>query len=101
MTIRGDVLLVILLIALVSFACRAGGYAVLRNVSPPAFVEAMLRHLPGALFAAYVTPSLVAGGASAWIGALAVASMQIATRNLGLAIVAGVVAVWAAQTALG
>jgi uncharacterized membrane protein len=101
MTIRGDVLLVILLIALVSFACRAGGYAVLRNVSPPAFVEAMLRHLPGALFAAYVTPSLVAGGTSAWIGALAVASMQIATRNLGLAIVAGVVAVWAAQTALG
>jgi uncharacterized membrane protein len=101
MTVRGDVLLVILLIALVSFACRAGGYAVLRNVSPPAFVEAMLRHLPGALFAAYVTPSLVAGGASAWIGALAVALMQIATRNLGLAIVAGVVAVWAAQTALG
>jgi branched-subunit amino acid transport protein len=101
MTIRGDVLLAILLIALVSFVCRAGGYAILRNIRPPAFVEAMLHHLPGALFAAYVTPSLVAGGGPAWIGALVVIAMQIATRNLGLAIVAGVAAVWAAQVALG
>jgi uncharacterized membrane protein len=101
MTLRGDVLLAILLIALVSFVCRAGGYAILRNVSPPVFVEAMLRHLPGALFAAYITPSLVAGGASAWIGAVAVAAIQVATRNLGLAIVAGVVAVWAAQMTIG
>ena len=101
MTIRVDVLLAILAVALVSFVCRAGGYAILRNVRPPAFVEAMLRHLPGALFAAYVTPSLVAGGASAWTGAVAVAVMQIATGNLGLAIAAGVAAVWAAQAALG
>jgi uncharacterized membrane protein len=101
MTIRGDVLLAILLMALVSFFCRAGGYAILRNSRPPVFVEAMLRHLPGALFAAYVTPPLVAGGVSAWIGALAVAATQIATRNLGLAILAGVAAVWGAQAALG
>jgi uncharacterized membrane protein len=101
MTVRADVLLAILLMALASFACRAGGYAILRHVRPPAFVDAMLRHLPGALFAAYVTPPLVAGGASAWIGAFAVASMQLATRNLGLAIIAGVGAAWIAQLALG
>jgi uncharacterized membrane protein len=100
MTIRGDVLLAILAVALASFVCRAGGYAILRNFRPPVFIEAMLRHLPGALFAAYVTPPLVAGGVSAWIGALAVISTQIATRNIGLAIVAGVAAVWAAQMAL-
>jgi uncharacterized membrane protein len=100
MTIRGDVLLAILAVALASFVCRAGGYATLRNFRPPVFIEAMLRHLPGALFAAYVTPPLVAGGVSAWIGALAVISTQIATRNIGLAIVAGVAAVWAAQMAL-
>jgi uncharacterized membrane protein len=52
MTIRGDVLLAILLIALASFVCRAGGYAILRNFRPPDFAEALLRHLPGALFAA-------------------------------------------------
>ena len=34
MTLRGDVLLAILLIALASFVCRAGGYALLRNSSP-------------------------------------------------------------------
>lgn len=101
MTMRADVLLAILLIAAVSFACRAGGYAILRNIQPPEFVEAMLRHLPGALFAAYVTPSLVAGGVAGWIGALAVVAVQLATRNLGLAIIAGVVAVWGAQMALG
>jgi uncharacterized membrane protein len=101
MTVRGDVLMAILLMALASYACRAGGYAILRYSRPPAFLEAMLRHLPGALFAAYVTPSLVAGGVSTWIGTLAVVAMQLATRNMGLAILAGVAAAWGAQLALG
>jgi len=100
MTLRPDVLLAILGMALVTYACRAGGYAILRSVRPPAFVEAMLRHLPGALFVAYVTPPLVAGSVPALIGAAAVVGVQLATRNLGLAICAGVGAVWGAQAAL-
>ncbi|WP_237216779.1 AzlD family protein [Falsiroseomonas oryziterrae] len=100
MDIRPDVLLAILGMALVTYACRAGGYAILRSVRPPEFVEAMLRHLPGALFVAYVTPPLVAGSVPAWIGAVAVVGVQLATRNLGLAICAGVAAVWGAQAAL-
>ncbi|WP_270939434.1 AzlD family protein [Falsiroseomonas oryzae] len=100
MSLRWDVLLAILGMALVSYACRAGGYAVLRSIRPPPFVEAMLRHLPGALFMAYVTPPLVAGSLPAWIGAAAVVGVQLATRNLGLAICAGVAAVWGAQAAL-
>lgn len=101
MTIRGDVLIAILAVAVATFACRAGGYAIMRRLSPPVFVEAMLRHLPGALFAAYVAPPLVAGGVSAWIGALVVVGVQIATQNLGVAIVAGVAAMWIAQAAFG
>jgi branched-subunit amino acid transport protein len=101
MTLRWDVLLAILGMALVTYACRAGGYAVLRAVRPPAFVEAMLRHLPGALFMAYVTPPLVAGALPAWFGAFVVVAVQLATRNLGLAICAGVAAVWGVQAALG
>jgi branched-subunit amino acid transport protein len=101
MTLRWDVLLAILGMALVTYACRAGGYAVLRAVRPPPFVEAMLRHLPGALFMAYVTPPLVAGALPAWLGALVVVGVQLATRNLGIAICAGVAAVWGAQAALG
>lgn len=101
MTLRWDVLIAILGMALVTYACRAGGYAVLRAVRPPPFVEAMLRHLPGALFAAYVAPPLLAGAWPAWIGALAVVGVQLGTRNLGLAILAGVAAMWGAQVALG
>ncbi len=100
MELRTEVLLAILGMAAVTYACRAGGYAILRSVRPPAFVEAMLRHLPGALFMAYVTPPLVNGALPAWIGAAAVVGVQLATRNLGLAICAGVAAVWAAQAVL-
>lgn len=99
MDLRSDVLLALLGMTLVTYACRAGGYAVLRAVRPPAFVEAMLRHLPGALFMAYVTPPLVAGALPAWIGAAIVVAVQLATRNIGIAICAGIAAVWGAQAA--
>jgi uncharacterized membrane protein len=95
------VLLAILGMALVTYACRAGGYALLRAFRPPPFIEAMLRHLPGALFMAYATPPVLAGGPSAWIGAAVVVAVQLATRNLGVSIVAGVAAVWGAQALLG
>jgi branched-subunit amino acid transport protein len=101
MSMRLDVLLAILGMALVTYACRAGGYAILRSIRPPAWVEALLRHLPGALFMAYVTPPLVAGALPAWVGALAVIGVQLATRNLGVAICAGVAAVWGMQAVLG
>ena len=97
MEIRADVLLAILGMALVSYACRAGGYAVLRAVRPPPFVEATLRHLPGALFVAYVAPPLLAGAWPAWIGAAVVIGAQVVTRNLGVSILAGIGAVWGAQ----
>lgn len=100
MSVRADVLLAILGMAAITYACRAGGYAVLRSVRPPAFVEAMLRHLPGALFVAYVAPPLLAGSVPAWLGACAVVGTQLATRNLGVAICAGVAVVWGAQAAL-
>ncbi|WP_372624006.1 AzlD family protein [Falsiroseomonas sp.] len=97
MTVRPEVLVAILGMALVTYACRAGGYALLRSFRPPEFVEAMLRHLPGALFMAYVTPPLVAGALPAWIGAATVVGVQVVTRNMGLSIPAGVAAVWGAQ----
>jgi uncharacterized membrane protein len=97
MDIRGDVVLAILGMAVVTYACRAGGYALLRGSRPPPFLEAMLRHLPGALFAAYVAPPLLAGGVAAWIGAAMVVVVQLGTRNMGVAILAGVAAVWGMQ----
>lgn len=93
-------LLTILGMAVVTYASRAGGYAVLRVVRPPAFVQALLRHLPGCLFVAYVTPPLLAGSWPAWIGAAVVVAVQMATRNIAYAILAGVAAVWGAQSGL-
>ena len=101
MQLRGDVLLAIIGMALVTYACRAGGYAILRVVRPPPFLEAMLRHLPGALFTAYVTPAVLAGGLPAWGGAAAVVGVQVATRNMGISIPAGVAAAWGVQALLG
>jgi uncharacterized membrane protein len=101
MTVRPDVLLAILAMTLVTYACRAGGYAILRGIRPPPFLEAMLRHLPGALFMAYVTPPLVAGALPAWVGAVVVVAVQLASRNLGVAICAGVAAVWGVQALVG
>ncbi len=101
MEVRLDVLLAILGMAAVTYACRAGGYAVLRSFRPPPFVEAMLRHLPGALFVAYVAPPLLAGSVPAWLGALAVVAAQVTIRNLGLSILVGIAAVWGVQAALG
>jgi len=100
MDLRTDVLLAILGMALVTYACRAGGYAILRSVRPPPFVDAMLRHLPGALFMAYVAPPLLNGGPAAWIGGAAVIATQLLTRDMGLAILAGVGGVWGAQALL-
>ncbi|MGK7863942.1 AzlD family protein [Falsiroseomonas sp. E2-1-a4] len=101
MEVRFDVLLAIIGMALVTYASRAGGYAVLRAVRPPPFVQALLRHLPGCLFVAYVTPPLLAGGAPAWVGAVVVVAVQIAVRNIGAAILAGVAVTWGLHAALG
>ena len=98
MTLRLDVALAILGMALASYACRAGGYAAWRGLRPPRFVEAILRHLPGPLFCAFIAPSLAAQGGSAFVGAIAVVIAQALTRNLTLAIIAGVGTVMLART---
>lgn len=90
MTLRPDVLLAILGMAVATYACRAGGYAVLRAIRPPRFVEAVLRHLPGPIFCAFITPSLAVQGAPALLAAVAVVLAQHLTRSLTWAILAGV-----------
>lgn len=94
MTLRWDVLLAILCMALATYASRAGGYAVLRVWRPPRFVEAMLVHMPGCIFVAFILPALATGGwrygAAAGVAILA----MVLTRMLTLSIVLGVAALW-------
>lgn len=94
MTLRADVLLAILGMAVATYLCRAGGYALFRAFRPPRFVEAMLQHLPGPIFVAYVAPALAVQGAKGFIAAAAVVAAQALTRNLAAAIAVGVAAMW-------
>lgn len=94
MTLRLDVLLAILGMALATYLCRAGGYALFRAVRPPRYVEVVLQHLPGPIFIAYIAPALATQGVKGFLAALVVVVAQATTRNLAVAIAAGVAAIW-------
>lgn len=98
--IRGDVLAAIVAMAAATYACRAGGYVILRAVRVPPYVQRMLANLPGPLFCAYVAPSLAQWGLAGWVAGAAVMVVQIATRNMAASILSGVAAMAALQ-ALG
>ncbi|GGJ03389.1 AzlD family protein [Neoroseomonas lacus] len=94
MTLRLDVLLAILGMALATYLCRAGGYALFRALRPPRFVEMTLQHLPGPIFVAYVAPALAMQGLKGFVAAALVVLAQAVTRNLAVAIAVGVAAIW-------
>ncbi len=77
-----------------TYVNRAGGYLLFQAFRPPEVVRAVLGYVPGTLFVSYVVPALVAGGAQQWAGALATAAAMAWSRNLSVAIVAGVAAAW-------
>lgn len=94
MSLRWDVVAAILGMALATYLCRAGGYALLRATRPPPFVEAMLRHLPGCIFVAFLVPGLAKAGAAAWVAAAAVVATQAAFGRIAVSILVGVSAMW-------
>lgn len=94
MTLRLDVLLAILGMALATYLCRAGGYALFRALRPPRYVEVTLQHLPGPIFVAYVAPALAMHGLKGFVAATIVVAAQAVTRNLAAAIATGVAAMW-------
>lgn len=94
MTLRWDVLAAILGMALATYLCRAGGYALLRATRPPPFVEAMLRHMPGCIFVAFLTPTLAGAGPTGWVAAATVLATQAAFRRLAVSIAVGVATLW-------
>lgn len=94
MTLRLDVLLAILGMALATYLCRAGGYALFRALRPPRFVEVTLQHLPGPIFIAYVAPALATAGLKGFVAAALVVVAQAISGNLAAAIAVGVAAMW-------
>lgn len=94
MSLRWDVLLALFCMALATYAARAGGYAVLRLWRPPRFVEAMLTHMPGCIFVAFIAPSVAAGGPWHVLAAAVAVGMMVRTRMLTLSLLAGVAVLW-------
>jgi uncharacterized membrane protein len=101
MTLRWDVLAAILGMAAASYLCRAGGYAILRVLRPPPFVLAMLQHLPGAIFIAFLAPALATSGWAAWVAGAAALLAQARVGKLALSIVVGVSTLWLLRAATG
>jgi uncharacterized membrane protein len=95
-----QVLLTILGMALVTYATRAGGLLLMSRVTLSPGVEAWLRNIPGAVLVSLVAPTVLAGGAPEALGSAATVLVALRTRNLPLAMVAGVGVVWAMRQIL-
>lgn len=94
MTIAPSALLAIALMAVVTYACRAGGYWLMGRVAMSPRVETGLTYLPGAVLISLVAPAMAEEGIP---GVCAVAATAIAmrrTNNLLVAMVAGIGTVW-------
>lgn len=80
MSVRSDVLLAILVMALAALACRLGGYFMMRYVAMTPRVEAFLRTIPIALMASILVVAAAKGGPPEWAG---IAAGMIAMRATG------------------
>jgi uncharacterized membrane protein len=90
-----DITLAVLVLAAVSYACRAGGFLLMRFVRITPRIEAALRAVPLAVMVGIVMPSAASGRVPELAALPAVAIVMKLTGNelaaalVGLAMVAG------------
>ena len=94
MTIHPTAALAILMMALVTYACRAGGYWMMGRVTVSPRVEAGLQYLPGAVLISLVVPAMAEEGFPGVCAVIATAIAMRTTGNLLVALVAGIGTVW-------
>lgn len=88
--VRGNVLLAIAIMGMVTVALRLGGFFLMRYVPVTPRVRRMLDALPGSVIAAAVLPVAIQGGTVA-VAAIAAAILVMAlSRNDVVAVLAGV-----------
>ncbi len=97
---RGDVLVTILGMALVTYVTRAGGLWLMGRVTPSPRVDAWLRQIPGAVLVAIVVPAALVSGPAGVLALLATVVVAARTGNLLLALGVGVGTVWALRHVL-
>jgi uncharacterized membrane protein len=91
----GDIALAVLALAVASYACRAGGFLLMRFVPITPRIEAALRAVPLAVMVGIVTPSAASGHVPELTALVAVAIVMKRSGNellaalAGLAVVAG------------
>ena len=91
-------LLTIVLMALVTYATRAGGLWLASRLALSERAEAWLDYIPGAILVSIVAPVVVAGGIAEALAALAVILVAWRTGSLPIAMVTGVCAVLLLRT---
>ncbi len=86
-------MLAIVLMALATYATRAGGLWLASRLDLSGRVEAWLGYIPGAILVSLVAPAVLASGLAEALAGLAVVLVAIRTASLPLAMVVGVGAV--------
>lgn len=94
MTIHPTALLAIALMALVTYACRAGGYWLMGRVDLSPRIEAGLAYLPGAVLISLVAPAMVEEGIPGTCAVIVTAITMRLANNLLLAMVVGISTIW-------
>ncbi len=101
MLIRPEALAAILLMGLASYACRAGGFFLMRYVTVTPRVEAWLKAIPVALIGAILGPIAANGGPPEWLGlATAVLVMKFIGNDF-VSVIASVAVVSATRFIIG
>lgn len=93
-------LITILGMALVTYATRAGGFWLMGLVRPSPRIEAWLRQIPGAVLVAIIAPTVLASSLAETLAALASALVALRTKNVLVAMIVGVGAVWVLRMVL-
>jgi uncharacterized membrane protein len=86
-------MLAIVLMALATYATRAGGLWLASRLDLSGRVEVWLGYIPGAILVSLVAPAVLASGLAEALAGLAVVLVAIRTASLPLAMVVGVGAV--------
>jgi uncharacterized membrane protein len=92
-SVHPSALLAIVLMAIVTYATRAGGYWIMGRVTLSPRVAAMLAYLPGAVLTALVVPAVLEEGIVGVVALVATAATMRWRNNLLLAMVAGIVTI--------
>jgi uncharacterized membrane protein len=87
------ILLAIVLMALATYATRAGGLWLANRFDLSERAGAWLDAIPGAILVSLVAPTVLTGGPAEALAAVAVVAVALETGSLPLSMVSGVVAV--------